>query len=157
VTFALPPITNAGDAPEIISAIAAAVTSGDITPSEASEIPKLIDTYVKAFQTADLEGRLARVEQLTDAELLRIAMGGHTAPTPGIDQQQPLIGFILTSFAWKALETCGWNSPALQNLTLSPPVRSPSFRNFLSILSCSAGSRPRASCRMGTSDRQSAV
>jgi len=82
VTFALPPIASAGDVPEIISAIAAAVTSGDITPSEASEMAKLIDSYVKAFQTVELEGRLARVEQLTDAELLRIAMGGHTAPTP---------------------------------------------------------------------------
>jgi hypothetical protein len=58
------------------------VTSGDITPSEASEIAKLIDSYVKAFQTTELEGRSARVEKLTDAELLRIAMSGDTAPTP---------------------------------------------------------------------------
>jgi hypothetical protein len=65
VTFALPPITCARDAPEIISAIAAAVTSGDITPSEASEIAKLIDSYVTAYQTAKLDERVARVEQLT--------------------------------------------------------------------------------------------
>jgi hypothetical protein len=55
------------------------VTSGDITPSEASEIAKLIDSYVKAFQTTELEGRSARVEKLTDVELLRIAMSGDTA------------------------------------------------------------------------------
>ena len=62
VSFPLPPITCARDAPEIISAIAAAVTSGDITPSEASEIAKLIDSYVKAYQTAELDERVARVE-----------------------------------------------------------------------------------------------
>jgi hypothetical protein len=78
VTFTLPPITCARDAPEIISAIAAAVTSGDITPSEASEIAKLIDTYVKAFQTAELDERVARVERMSDAELMRIARNGST-------------------------------------------------------------------------------
>src|SRR5207253_2159146 len=79
--FALPPITNARDAPEIISAIAAAVTSGDITPSEASEIAKLIDSYVKAYQTTELNDRIARVEQLSDAELMRIATGKSEAET----------------------------------------------------------------------------
>jgi Family of unknown function (DUF5681) len=77
VTFALPPITCARDAPEIISAIAAAVTAGDITPSEASEIAKLIDSYVRAYQTAELDERLEHVRQLSDAELMRIAIGGH--------------------------------------------------------------------------------
>jgi hypothetical protein len=81
VTFTLPPITCARDAPEIISAIAAAVTSGDITPSEASEIAKLIDSYVKAYQTAELDERVARIEQVSDAELMRIAMGERTAET----------------------------------------------------------------------------
>lgn len=38
----------------------------------------MIDAYVKAYQTAELDDRVARVEQLSDAELMRIAMGGHT-------------------------------------------------------------------------------
>ena len=40
---------------------------------------KVIDTYVKAYQTAELDERVARVEQLSDAELMRIAMGGQAA------------------------------------------------------------------------------
>ena len=33
---------------------------------------------MKAFHTAELDERVARVEELTDTELTRIAMGGHT-------------------------------------------------------------------------------
>jgi hypothetical protein len=90
-TFTLPPITCARDAPEIISAIAAAVTSGDITPSEASEIAKLIDSYVKAYQTAELDERVARVEQLSDAELMRVAMSGHEKDGTRTLQPQKLL------------------------------------------------------------------
>jgi hypothetical protein len=57
------------------------VATGHIAPSEAAEIAKVIDAYVKAYQTAELDERVARVAQLSDAELMRIAMGGHTAET----------------------------------------------------------------------------
>ena len=55
VTFALPPITSARDAAEIAAAIAQAVAAGQITPSEAAEIGKVIEIYVKAYETAELE------------------------------------------------------------------------------------------------------
>jgi len=45
--------------------------------SEAAEIAKVIDAYVKAYQTAELDERVARVEQLSDADLMRIAMCVH--------------------------------------------------------------------------------
>jgi Family of unknown function (DUF5681) len=76
VTFALPPITSARDAADIAAAIAEAVAAGNLTPSEAAEIGKVIEIYVKAYQTADLNDRVARVEQLSDAELLRIVRNG---------------------------------------------------------------------------------
>jgi hypothetical protein len=34
----------------------------------------VIDSYVKAYQTAEPDERVARKEQLSDAELMRIAM-----------------------------------------------------------------------------------
>ncbi|MGB8608804.1 hypothetical protein [Bradyrhizobium sp.] len=37
----------------------------------------MIDAFVSAYQTAELDEREARVEQLTDTELMPIAMGGH--------------------------------------------------------------------------------
>jgi iron uptake system EfeUOB component EfeO/EfeM len=38
--------------------------------SEATEIAKVIDAYVKAYQTAELDQRVARVEQFTDAGIV---------------------------------------------------------------------------------------
>ena len=82
VTFALPPITSARDAADISAAVMAAVSNGDITLSEASEIGKLIDSYVKAYQTAELNDRVACVEQLSDEELMRIIRNGSGEDTP---------------------------------------------------------------------------
>jgi hypothetical protein len=72
----LPPITSARDAADISAAVAAAVSNGAVTPSEPAEIGKVIDGFIKACQVAELDDRVARVEQLSDAELLRIAASG---------------------------------------------------------------------------------
>jgi hypothetical protein len=63
-----------------MSAIAVAV-AGRRYSNEAAEIAKAVDGDVMAFQTAELDDRAARVEQLSDAELMRIAMGGCIAET----------------------------------------------------------------------------
>ena len=52
MTFTLPPIESAQTAAMTISAVLAAVAAGDITPADAGEISKLIEAYVKAFETA---------------------------------------------------------------------------------------------------------
>jgi hypothetical protein len=75
LSFALPPITSARDAADISAAVATAVSKGDITLSEAAEVAKLIDAYVRAYRTAELDDRIASVRQLSDAELNRIAHG----------------------------------------------------------------------------------
>lgn len=64
VTFDLPAINNATDAAVVMSAVLSAVSAGEITPSDAGEISKLVDAYVKAYETADLAGRLERLEKL---------------------------------------------------------------------------------------------
>jgi hypothetical protein len=74
----LPAITSARDAADLMASVTKAVAAGHITPNEAAEIAKVIDAYVKAYQTAELDDRVARVEQLSDAELMRIALGGRT-------------------------------------------------------------------------------
>jgi hypothetical protein len=65
LTFNFPTITNAAEAAAAMSAILAAVAAGELTPAEAGEISKLIETYVKAFETAELAKRLERLEKMT--------------------------------------------------------------------------------------------
>lgn len=79
--FALLPINSPRDAADIMVTVAKAVAAGDVTTNEASEFAKVIETYVKAFYVAELAEWVARVEQLSDAELMRIAMGGQAAET----------------------------------------------------------------------------
>jgi hypothetical protein len=82
VTFPLPPITSARDAADIAAAVAQAVAAGQLTPSEAAEIGKVIEIYVKAYQTAELNDRIAPVEQLSDEELMRIIRNGSGESRP---------------------------------------------------------------------------
>ncbi|EAQ36930.1 hypothetical protein NB311A_07268 [Nitrobacter sp. Nb-311A] len=65
VTFDLPDIRSASDAAAVTSAILAAVANGEITPADAGEIGKLVEAYVKAFETAELAERLERLERMT--------------------------------------------------------------------------------------------
>ena len=48
------------------------MSNGDITLSEAAEIGKLIDCFVKAYRTTELDAGGARIEKLTDEELLKL-------------------------------------------------------------------------------------
>ena len=64
VTFNLPTITSAKDALSALSALLNAVSTGELTPSEATEVGKLLDGYVKAFETNELAERLERLEKM---------------------------------------------------------------------------------------------
>jgi hypothetical protein len=65
LTFHFPAITNAAEAANTMSAILAAVASGEITPTEASEIGKLVDSYVRAVEATELAARIERLERMT--------------------------------------------------------------------------------------------
>jgi hypothetical protein len=67
VTFTLPTITSAKDALSALSALLTAVSCGEITPTEASEVGKLVDGYVKATETNELADRLERLEKMMTA------------------------------------------------------------------------------------------
>ena len=66
MAFALPLIESAQDAAATVSAVLAAVAAGDLTPADAGEISKLIETYVKAFETAELVERVERLERMRE-------------------------------------------------------------------------------------------
>jgi hypothetical protein len=64
VTFTLPTIASAKDALSALSALLTAVSTGELTPSEAAEVGKLVDGYVKATETNELAERLDRLEKM---------------------------------------------------------------------------------------------
>lgn len=63
----LPPINSAADACGALAAIVTATLKGDISSSEARELACVVDAYRRTLDTAELEARLARIEQRLDA------------------------------------------------------------------------------------------
>jgi hypothetical protein len=62
VVFDLPRLDTAADAVAALSAVVAAVATGDLTPSEAADLTKVVDSYVLTLATAGFEERLAKLE-----------------------------------------------------------------------------------------------
>ncbi len=58
----LPVMRDAAGLADAMAVVSASVASGGITPAEASELGKLVDTFRKAIETADFERRLQHVE-----------------------------------------------------------------------------------------------
>jgi hypothetical protein len=56
-------LAKAEDASTSLAAIAAAVASGELTPSEAGELSKVLDTYARALLATELESRVNALER----------------------------------------------------------------------------------------------
>jgi hypothetical protein len=65
VSFDLPKIESSKDAANAISATIHAVSVGDLTPAEGSDMTRLLDAYVKAFEAVELAERVERLEKAT--------------------------------------------------------------------------------------------
>ena len=63
VKFQLPPIATAADAATASSALVIAVSEGDLTPSEAAELGKLVESFVRTLEAHNFEQRLIKLEQ----------------------------------------------------------------------------------------------
>ena len=63
VPFALPELRTAEDAKLAASALLKAVADGDLSPSEASEIGRLLDSYTRILEREEFEKRLIRLEE----------------------------------------------------------------------------------------------
>jgi hypothetical protein len=62
VNFAIPDLKSADDASKAMAAITSGVASGELTPSEAAELSRVIETYVKAIEASEIERRLKALE-----------------------------------------------------------------------------------------------
>jgi hypothetical protein len=58
VSFAMSTIESASDAATALSAVMAAVASGEVTPREAAEIASLVEIFVRTLETHEFERRL---------------------------------------------------------------------------------------------------
>lgn len=65
VSFTLPPIDSVQDAANASGALLQAVAEGEITPSEAGEITKIIETHIRILEVSEIEQRLRKLEEAT--------------------------------------------------------------------------------------------
>lgn len=72
IAFTLPEIETAADLTKATRALLEGVANGDITPSEAAELSRLVDAHVKAVEVQDVAARLIALEE----ERERTSRGG---------------------------------------------------------------------------------
>ena len=63
VCFELPAMNESKDAVTASAAIVAAVSAGELTPTEAAELSKVVDGYSRTLQAVEFEERLSRLEK----------------------------------------------------------------------------------------------
>jgi Family of unknown function (DUF5681) len=63
VDIELPPLEKPADSVAAAATIVAGVAAGDLTPSQAGQLAKVIDVYVRAIETKAFDERLSTVEQ----------------------------------------------------------------------------------------------
>jgi hypothetical protein len=63
----LPRLEGAGDAGRAMAAITVAVADAQITPSEAAELSKIVDAFVRAIEASEFDQRLRVIEARGDA------------------------------------------------------------------------------------------
>jgi hypothetical protein len=73
VAFELPPVDKARDSVAAVAAVVAAVAAGDLTTSEAAEVAKIVDIYVRTLAATDFEERLEKLERAANPSTARTA------------------------------------------------------------------------------------
>jgi Family of unknown function (DUF5681) len=66
ITFTLPTLDSAADAAKSSAIIVQAVASGELTPSEAADLSKVLDSFARTLEATDFEKRLAKLEQVIE-------------------------------------------------------------------------------------------
>ena len=66
VAFDLPEMKSLSDAVPAMGALVKAVGQGDLTPTEAAELTKMVQAFAKIIETAELEERVRKLEEAID-------------------------------------------------------------------------------------------
>jgi uncharacterized protein DUF5681 len=63
IAIELPPLKSAADAASVVAAVTAQVAAGEITPREGGEMLKLVDVFLRTYESTILEERVKRLER----------------------------------------------------------------------------------------------
>ena len=63
IAVELPPIEKPADSVDAAASIAAAVAAGELTATEAAELAKVVDVYVRALDSKGFDERLSKLEK----------------------------------------------------------------------------------------------
>ena len=66
VAFDLPEMKTLNDAVPAMGVLVKAVGQGELTPTEAAELTKMVQAFAKIIETADLEERVRKLEEAID-------------------------------------------------------------------------------------------
>ena len=66
MAFDLPEMKTVDDAVPAMGALVKAVGQGDLTPTEAAELTKMVQAFAKIIETAELEERVRILEEAID-------------------------------------------------------------------------------------------
>jgi hypothetical protein len=75
IEFVLPPMSRASDLVAGLAAVAAEMAAGRLSPEEAQTVAAVLEIQRKAIETADLEQRLAVLEQRHGGATMSTRMG----------------------------------------------------------------------------------
>jgi hypothetical protein len=70
VNFTFPAMNSANDASKAMATITTAVANGKLTPTEAAELSRVIEGYVKAIEATEIERRLRVLEEASPRNAL---------------------------------------------------------------------------------------
>jgi hypothetical protein len=59
----MPALNSADDAAKAIAAMTTAVARGELAPTEAAELSRVVEAYVKAIEISEIERRLKALEE----------------------------------------------------------------------------------------------
>ena len=65
VAFDLPEMKTVSDAVLAMGALVKAVAEGDLTPTEAAELTRMVQAFAKIIETAEFEERIRKLEEVT--------------------------------------------------------------------------------------------
>ena len=85
VFFELPPLKTADDAVEAMASIVGGVANGELTPTEANDLARLVDGFVKAIEASELGKHITAIEFSYNHDQIKAHVGAserpYTAPT----------------------------------------------------------------------------
>ena len=77
ISLPLPPLQSPADAVHAMEAITAGVAAGKVTPSEAADLSKVVQTYINMLEAYEFESRLRELQESENEKRPRASARGY--------------------------------------------------------------------------------